>query len=602
MNREDLLKEIEENVKKIGYEDKNGKLTMDGEILRDIYLDKLTLGSSVTEDSLEKDKLEDIYKNRISEEGKKIYSYKEEVKYLVATVSFSIINNNILDELPIEKTLKLFDGIEKVFLFYTNSVKENYKKIEQKLKTKGLEVEGTEVNETLTDIRKYLNSVLKKSEDSKKILIDITAGLKIASISMYKFSVENGIRAINWKEIQLPKYKREIENTYVIDGKQDRVPFSTRLEQLKEAREENRKMLSDINEALDRGEYKTVANYYERLDRLDEAFFFDELSKLYNFENFIAIDSKKFYEKAKNFLDKILKYKAFEEKTKNKIKDFILFLKVLSDTDDEGFFENDIEEDKMANYYQKEIVNFSYKGESFTLLEYIKDSVSKDDTIIDDEEHYLKEEIYFYLVLRFFEKRLTEESEKEKILLYLKEDIFQNKKKKEVEKIDDSFKSYYENLFEKVNEKTFYVALKIFEIADRFKDKLEEVIVFKDEEILELKNYGLFLNLKEILEENKLKLDKPIRELIKAILNTANYSITLNELEKVDYFRECIKEGKIKRKNQMTYKNRLSTFKTKIVPLINQKINEELSGNALTFFEVVANGTNTIYRINENFR
>lgn len=596
MNREDLLKEIEENVKKIGYEDKNGKLTMDGEILRDIYLDKLTLGSSVTKDSLEKDKLEDIYKNRISEEGKKIYSYKEEVKYLVATVSFSIINNNILDELPIEKTLKLFDGIEKVFLFYTNSVKENYKKIEQKLKTKGLEVEGTEVNETLTDIRKYLNSVLKKSEDSKKILIDITAGLKIASISMYKFSVENGIRAINWKEIQLPKYKREIENTYIIDGRQDRVPFSTRLEQLKEAREENRKMLSDINEALDRGEYKTVANYYERLDRLDKAFFFDELSKLYKFENFIAADSKIFYDKAKNFLDKILKYKAFEEKTKNKIKDFILFLKVLSDTDDEGIFENKIEEDKMANYYQKEIVNFSYKEESFTLLEYIKY-----DTIEDNKEHYLKEEIYFYLVLRFFEKRLTEETEKEKILLYLKEDIFQNKKKKEVEKIDDSFKSYYENLFEKVDNKTpFCNALKIFEIADRFKEKLEEVIVFKDEEILELKNYGLFFNLREILGENKLKLDKPIRELIKAILNTANYSITLNELGKVDYFRECIKEGK--NKNQMTYKNRLSTFKTKIVPLINQKINKELSSNALTFFEVVANGTNTIYRINENFR
>ena len=471
--------------------------------------------------------------------------------------------------------------------------------------------EGAEVNETLTDIRKYLNSVLKKSEDSKKILIDITAGLKIASISMYKFSVENGIRAINWKEIQLPKYKREIENTYVIDGRQDRVPFSTRLEQLKEAREENRKMLSDINEALDRGEYKTVANYYERLDRLDEAFFFDELSKLYNFENFIAADSNFFYEKAKNFLNKILKYKAFEEKTKNKIKDFILFLKVLSDTDDEGFLENDIEEDKIANYYQKEIVNFSYKEESFTLLEDIKDSVSKDDTIIDDEKHYLKEEIYFYLVLRFFEKRLTEETEKEKILLYLKEDIFQNKKKKEVEKIDDSFKSYYENLFEKVDEKTsFYVALKIFEIADRFKEKLEEVIVFKDEEILELKNYGLFFNLREILGENKLKLDKPIRELIKAILNTANYSITLNELEKVDYFRVCIEEGKIKRKNkniddgknQMTYKNRLSTFKTKIVPIINQKINEELSSNSLSFFEVVANGTNTIYRINENFR
>ncbi len=46
----------------------------------------------------------------------------------------------------------------------------------------------------------------------------------ISSISMYKFAVENGIRAINWKEIQLPRYNK---NTYEVKVRKSKLSLPT---------------------------------------------------------------------------------------------------------------------------------------------------------------------------------------------------------------------------------------------------------------------------------------------------------------------------------------------------------------------------------------
>ena len=112
------------------------------------------------------------------------------------------------------------------------------------------------MDETLTEIRKYLHKILREELNKDETIVDITPGIKISSISMYKFAVENGIRAINWKEIQLPRYKT---NTYEKEERTDRIVFSTRLEILKEALEESRQIFTDINDALDREEYAILS-------------------------------------------------------------------------------------------------------------------------------------------------------------------------------------------------------------------------------------------------------------------------------------------------------------------------------------------------------
>ena len=211
---------------------------------------------------------------------------------------------------------------------------------------------------------KYSFKILREELSKDETIVDITAGIKISSISMYKFAVENGIRAINWKEIQLPRYNT---NTYEKEERTDRIVFSTRLEILKEALEESRQILTDINDALDREEYAILARYYDKLDRKDEAFFFENLAKLFNLENFLALDSENFYKQLKEFLDNILSYRNFDKNISDKIRPFILLLKVISDTDEDGkfdekFLDKDEDSDFLMNYYKEEKTNTFFQN------------------------------------------------------------------------------------------------------------------------------------------------------------------------------------------------------------------------------------------------
>ena len=336
MNRLEMEKEIEENIKGIGYKNEDNTLNEEGKILKDIYSTELKLETNLINNEKYREKLTKIYINRIEKQKININFQKEKITTLISTVSFTKINDNILDELPIEKSLRIFNNIKNIYLFHTKAAIENYLKIKEKLTKNGYNVIGEEVDETLTEIRKYLHKILREELNKDETIVDITPGIKISSISMYKFAVENGIRAINWKEIQLPRYNA---NTYEKEERTDRIVFSTRLEILKEALEESRQILTDINDALDREEYAILARYYDKLDRKDEAFFFENLAKLFNLENFLALDSENFYKQLKEFLDNILSYRNFDKNISDKIRPFILLLKVISDTDEDGKFD-----------------------------------------------------------------------------------------------------------------------------------------------------------------------------------------------------------------------------------------------------------------------
>jgi len=606
MNRLEMEKEIEDNIKGIGYKNEDNTLNEEGKILKDIYSGELNLDTNLINNEKYREKLTKIYINRIEKQKININFQKEKITTLISTVSFTKINDNILDELPIEKSLKIFNKIKNIYLFHTKAAIENYLKIKEKLTKNGYNVIGEEVDETLTEIRKYLHKILREELNKDETIVDITSGIKISSISMYKFAVENGIRAINWKEIQLPRYNT---NTYEKEERTDRIVFSTRLEILKEALEESRQILTDINDALDREEYAILARYYDKLDRKDEAFFFENLAKLFNLENFLALDSENFYKQLKEFLDNILSYRNFDKNISDKIRPFILLLKVISDTDEDGKFDEkflDEDSDFLRNYYKEEMKNFKIVDGDFvdySLLMEDQDQEDQDQDEDDNSQKFLKKrELYYYLALKFLERKYTDtnlegnilESIKGKVLEHLKTSEFE-KFEEELERNGISFEIFYENLFEKYNsEQDLKNILNLFNIKEKFKEILTKPATFVDENIFRLEDYNIEIDFQKDTEINH----KVYREILKRLLETKNYSIKKTDLKKMEYFKELNKKDG---KKVSTFETKISTFKNKFCKKLNKAIRRKIGEEVEDFIMVEELKNDTLYKINEKF-
>lgn len=612
MNRLEMEKEIEDNIKGIGYKNEDNTLNEEGKILKDIYSTELNLETNLINNEKYREKLTNIYINRIEKQKININFQKEKITTLISTVSFTKINDNILDELPIEKSLRIFNNIKNIYLFHTKAAIENYLKIKEKLTKNGYNVIGEEVDETLTEIRKYLHKILREELNKDETIVDITPGIKISSISMYKFAVENGIRAINWKEIQLPRYNA---NTYEKEERTDRIVFSTRLEILKEALEESRQILTDINDALDREEYAILARYYDKLDRKDEAFFFENLAKLFNLENFLALDSENFYKQLKEFLDNILSYRNFDKNISDKIRPFILLLKVISDTDEDGKFDEkflDEDSDFLIDYYKEEIKNFKIVDGDFvdySLLMEDQDQEDQDQDEDDNSQKFLKKrELYYYLALKFLERKYTGtnlegnilDSIKGKVLEHLTTSEFE-KFKEELERNGISFEIFYENLFEKYNsEPELKNILNLFNIKEKFEEILTKPATFVDENIFRLEDYNIEIDFQkedEFKEKESIN-HKFYRQILRAILETKNYSIKESDLKKIEYFKNLTKkEGK----KVSTFETRISTFKNKFYKRLNEAIRRKIGEEVEDFIMVEELKNDTLYKINEKF-
>jgi len=309
MDKKEFEKEIEKNIKNMGYID-GEKLSPEGEILKKLYLEHKSIGIEVNEKIISNE-VEKIYENRLKKESEKLNINTEQIKVLISTIG--VVNENqktILDESTVEKNLRVFTKIKKIYIFHTESSKEHFENLKKRINSKykdNIEIIGSLVEETIIKTNKYLVNLLKnitKSYDREEIIMDITLGMKLTAIPMYRLSVDNGIKVVNWKEIFLPIYKEE-NGVFEIE-KSNRVTFSTTLELIKEALSENRQLLIEINNSLDRGEYETVASYYEKIGRKDKEDFFRELGKLLNLDVLLAYDTSVFAEKLDYFVKKLL--------------------------------------------------------------------------------------------------------------------------------------------------------------------------------------------------------------------------------------------------------------------------------------------------------
>ena len=533
MKRDDVLKDIEQKLRALGYSDEK-----DLEILKKYYFQLLQEGTRPNDIKISKDeqeKLSEIYKKRIEHEKKKVDTENiidsNKIKVVISTVSLANVSSNILEELPLEKTLRLCENVKNVYLFYSNEASEKFKLIKEKLNNKNIEVNSRMTDkekltsENIVSMRAFLFDTLKvlkeKGIKEDEILIDLTVGMKLASIAMYKIAVENGIKIVNWKEIYFSKYKKNEDEEYSLSNESFRIVFSAMFEIIKEILAENKQMLLDINASIKRKEYQTVVSLYKKLDRKNEELFFKEISELFNKELFLELNVGKFSNKLKDFVETILAHKEFPEYFKEKIKNLMIYLQIVSDFDvkdledynkefvkelklkykeykDKNSEDADVS-DFLVEYYSKKMKNLGITDEDLEILTFdeellsdIEETLEEDDEIYYLPETYSLKNLYLYLVgINIAEPLLNVK----KILFT--DEIKKVAKKSIYEKLffETDLESYYEKKLFEENKEQYERIKNLISLSDLL-EKVDNSLTYENS-ILKISKYDIVINLEK---------------------------------------------------------------------------------------------------------
>ena len=533
MKRDDVLKDIEQKLRALGYSDEK-----DLEILKKYYFQLLQEGTRPNDIKIseeEQGKLLDIYKKRIENEKKKVDTENiidsNKIKVVISTVSLANVSSNILEELPLEKTLRLCKNVKNVYLFYSNEASEKFKLLKEKLNNKNIEVNARMTDkekltsENIISMRAFLFDTLKvlkeKGIKEDEILIDLTVGMKLASIAMYKIAVENGIKIVNWKEIFFSKYKKNENEEYSLSNESFRIVFSAMFEIIKEILVENKQMLLDINASIKRKEYQTVVSLYKKLDRKNEELFFKEISELFNKELLLDLNVGKFSNKLKDFVETILAHKEFPEYFKEKIKNLMIYLQIVSDFDvkdledynkefvkelklkyeeykDKNSEDADVS-DFLVEYYSKKMKNLGITDEDLEILTFdeellsdIEETLEEEDEIYYLPETYSLKNLYLYLVgINIAEPLLNVK----KILFT--DEIKKVAKKSIYEKLffETDLESYYEKKLFEENKEQYERIKNLISLSDLL-EKVDNSLTYENS-ILKISKYDIVINLEK---------------------------------------------------------------------------------------------------------
>lgn len=321
--------ELRERVRKILV----GTLLDEGEKVSDKLLDTVIkyyfLKSEMVTDD-EKKFLEESYVDLIGRKEREKIKEEidiERIKKIVSAFSLSK-KSSLLEEFPFEKDLRIFDNVEKIYLFYTketeNKFNEYKKNCKFKEKIEGIEIDGREVNETYKKLKEL---VLKNKVNKDNTVLDMTLGMKTISIAFYRIAVERQIKAINWNEKFLSSYTQISENEFEENekGQPSRIALSAKLSLMREPIKESLGIYSRINVNIKKGNYEVVSDFYKIIGIDDMAFFYKELNKFVKF----ALFEKKyesFYEKIEEVIKNIFNYSQYDLENKRKIRSTVIFL------------------------------------------------------------------------------------------------------------------------------------------------------------------------------------------------------------------------------------------------------------------------------------
>ena len=337
--------------------------------------------------SEEKLLLEKDYKNIIQEQGEKFAREADldnfGITKLVSAVSYSQ-KKDIFSELPFEKDLRIFKNVKKIYFLYTKETIESFNKISEDMKGRniksfGMQIVGNTIEESYKEIKKLIYSGKISKLDT---IFDTTLGMKTLSTAMYRISSERQIRAINWNEKQISRYVVNNGEIKKANGNTHLYPTMT-LNFMKEPIKEHLSIYTMINEAIEKMDYHNVAKFYKITGRDDMAFFYSEISKIFDLDKMLDDDSYSFYDKLEEILKKIFNYeRSYEKETQNKLKKVICFLLFLILYEDYEDFE------------KREIEWFKFNDKTFGIKE-------KDFKKFEEEYfEFDKDKYYYYLMAK----------------------------------------------------------------------------------------------------------------------------------------------------------------------------------------------------------
>ena len=502
----------------------------------------------------EKVLLETDYKNIIREQGEKFQREADVdnsgIIKIVSAVSYSQ-KKDIFSELPFEKDLRIFKNIKKIYFLYTKETIESFNKISEEMKGRniksfGIQIVGNTIEESYKEIKKLIYSGKISKLDT---IFDTTLGMKTLSTAMYRISSERQIRAINWNEKQISKYIVNDGGIKRANGNIHLYPTMT-LNFMKEPIKEHLSIYTMINEAIEKMDYHNVAKFYKITGRDDMAFFYSEISKIFDLDRMLDEDSYSFYDKLERILKKIFNYERFYEKeTQNKLKKVICFLLFLILYEDYEDFE------------KREIEWFRFNDKVFGIKE-------KDFKKFEEEYfEFDKDKYYYYLMAKGY--FLSGKRNK----IYLNE---------VVKKINDEIKADgMEEEFNNLDEITNYIYGDEDVIDFDFEKELKEEtlkLTFGETFIkipcLEAKNNFLEINVN--LKANNIKYI-PIYKLLE-VANTER-KLESNEVRNIleNRDRKLRKEAK----NPSPISRIFNEVKS-VIKVINKLIKEEMKNNNLT--------------------
>ena len=502
----------------------------------------------------EKVLLETDYKNIIREQGEKFQREADVdnsgIIKIVSAVSYSQ-KKDIFSELPFEKDLRIFKNIKKIYFLYTKETIESFNKISEEMKGRniksfGIQIVGNTIEESYKEIKKLIYSGKISKLDT---IFDTTLGMKTLSTAMYRISSERQIRAINWNEKQISKYVVNDGGIKKANGNIHLYPTMT-LNFMKEPIKEHLSIYTMINEAIEKMDYHNVAKFYKITGRDDMAFFYSEISKIFDLDRMLDEDSYSFYDKLERILKKIFNYERFYEKeTQNKLKKVICFLLFLILYEDYEDFE------------KREIEWFRFNDKVFGIKE-------KDFKKFEEEYfEFDKDKYYYYLMAKGY--FLSGKRNK----IYLNE---------VVKKINDEIKADgMEEEFNNLDEITNYIYGDEDVIDFDFEKELKEEtlkLTFGETFIkipcLEAKNNFLEINVN--LKANNIKYI-PIYKLLE-VANTER-KLESNEVRNIleNRDRKLRKEAK----NPSPISRIFNEVKS-VIKVINKLIKEEMKNNNLT--------------------
>ena len=331
--------------------------------------------------------LERDYKNIIQEQGEKFAREADldnfGITKIVSAVSYSQ-KKDIFSELPFEKDLRIFKNVKKIYFLYTKETIESFNKISEEMNGKniksiGIQIVGNTIEESYKEIKKLIYSGKISKLDT---IFDTTLGMKTLSTAMYRISSERQIRAINWNEKQISRYVVSDIGIKKVNGNIHLYPTMT-LNFMKEPIKEHLSIYTMINEAIEKMDYHNVAKFYKITGRDDMAFFYREISKIFDLDKMLDEDSYSFYDKLEEILKKIFNYeRSYEKETQNKLKKVICFLLFLILYEDYEDFE------------KREIEWFKFNDKTFGIKE-------KDFKKFEEEYfEFDKDKYYYYLMAK----------------------------------------------------------------------------------------------------------------------------------------------------------------------------------------------------------